>query len=191
MLPTLKSQLIVIALFQAVISPAIGTELCVVCAEPAMSYRCALEGDAATGPVPAGLQLLCVKELATRGGHKSCSVDRARTVETCNAALVTLARPAGEPPASLAIAPAATAPGAEPTVPGPAPFEPAANAPPATLEALAKDAAEQSKKDWETSQAKLKETTATAGQKIEQAGNAVGNAVKKSWDCVLSLFARC
>ena len=165
---------------------AFAAELCVVCAEPAMAYRCALEGDTTAGSVPSGLQLLCIKELATRGGHKRCSVDRAHAVETCTGALVTLARPA-DLPARQVIAPTVAAPA--PAAPNPA--TPATDAPPATVEALAKETAEQSKKDWDASQAKLKETTAAAGQTIEKTGNAVGSAVKKSWDCIASLFARC
>lgn len=174
---------------------AMAGELCVVCSEPNGAYRCAIEGDTSSGPPLPGVQLLCIKELATRGAHKSCSIDRTAAAGPCDAALVTLARPADgtlqavappvERPVSAAVSDATTSPPAQP------PVQPTKDNPPATVEALAKAAAEQSKKDWDKTNAQVKETTAVAGQQLEKAGNAVGNAVKKSWDCVASLFAHC
>lgn len=162
------------------VGPASAGELCVTCADPAAVYRCSIEGDAPGTPTETGLQLYCIKELASSKGHKSCSVDRTRK-DPCEGSLVTLVRPAGGsgPVAAPDPAPdpAGNAPAGTQPVAAPAPSP---KQPPATVEALAKETAEQSKKDWETTNAKLKEST-----------QAVGGAVKKSWDCLVSLFARC
>lgn len=169
-------------------------EICVVCSEPQQSYRCGFEGETAAPASGAGFQLACVKELATRGGHKSCSIDRARATGPCEGLLVALPHP-GEA-GSAATAPAvATVPVIQPA-PGPVPVPAAApitpkDEPPATVEALAKATVEQSKRDWEKANATVKETTSEAGQGLKKAGNAFGTAVKKSWDCVASLFSAC
>ncbi|MEQ1696014.1 MAG: hypothetical protein ABL901_09270 [Hyphomicrobiaceae bacterium] len=157
------------------------------CSEPAAAYRCGFEGETAAPASAAGNQLLCIKDLAVRGGHKSCSIDRARARGPCEGTLVALPNPADG---------AAAAPPA--TVPPPIAEAPSAPAPPetkdkqpATVEALAKATVEQSKKDWEKANATVKDTTIEAGQDLKKAGNAVGNAVKKSWNCVVSLFSSC
>ena len=157
-------------------------ELCVTCSEPQARYRCALEADDPNTPVQNGLQLLCLKQLAARGGHKTCSVDRLQPTAPCDAALVTLA-----PPTDGSLAPTVQSGSGEPVVPNSA----VADAPPPTVEALAKATAEQSKQDWDNTNAKVKESTSAAGEKLGQAGSAVGSAVKKSIDCVVSLFSKC
>jgi len=167
-------------------------ELCVVCTGPPATYRC----DAATNPATgASFQLLCVKQIATRGGHDSCSVDRTRTNVPCDGVLVTLEQPADgavlpPPPAARATAlPIATPPSTPPgAAPNPAQSD---NAPPATMEELAKETAEQSKKDWAAANDKVQESAQAAGQSLKKAGGAVGDAVKKSWNCVVSLFSQC
>ena len=163
-------------------------ELCVTCSGPAASYRCALEGDDPAKPVNPGLQLLCIRELAARGGHTSCSIDRARAAGPCDAPRVTVARPPEGALADVPPQPLADAPAREPA---PAPGEAASEKPPATVEELAKASAEQSKKDWDKTNAQVKETTAAAGEKLEKAGNSFGTAIKKSFDCVASLFSHC
>ena len=163
-------------------------ELCVACSGPAASYRCALEGDDPSKPVNPGLQLLCIKELAARGGHKSCSIDRVHAAGPCNAPLVTVARP---PEGTVAPVPIRSPDDTTAREPEPAPGDAADEKPPATVEALAKASAEQSKKDWDKTNAQVKENTAAAGEKLEKAGNSVGTALKKSFDCVASLFSQC
>ena len=117
-------RLAVVAVSAASLSAQAG-EVCVACAEPAASYRCALEGadpSAIDGP---GIQLLCIKELASRAGHKSCSIDRARP---CNGPLMLVQRAPGVAPAS---GPETPAPSGDPAaIPDP-------GAPPATVEELA------------------------------------------------------
>jgi hypothetical protein len=184
------------ALMAAILLPAcagyaVGAELCVVCSEPAMTYRCALEGDTQPGSARPGLQLLCIKELATRGGHRSCSIERAQPAANCNGALVTIAQPAGNLAPAATLPPPAPSTTQNPPAPIPAAEPTPKEAPPPTVEALAKQTAEQSKKDWENSNTELKESAANAGHKLEQAGSAVGKAVKKSWDCLTSLFSKC
>lgn len=178
-----------LALGWAVI-PASAGEICVVCSEPAQSYRCGFEGETAAPASGAGFQLACIKELATRGGHKSCSIDRARASGPCDGLLVALPHP-GEA-AAAATAPAVAPPPVAAAAPVAAPASIAPkDQPPATVEALAKATVEQSKKDWEKANATVQETTSEAGQGLKKAGNAVGTAVKKSWDCVVSLFSSC
>jgi len=174
---------------------AAAGELCVSCLEPQATYRCQIEGTDPAGPTPAGAQVLCIKELATRGGHASCSLSRSGAAETCAGTLVVVAKPDGHP---LADAPPAgtSAPG-EGTAgaAAPAASEPAPKAPPATVEALAKEAAAQSKRDWDKTTSAVADTTKAAGEGLKEgvtkAGDSVGSALKKSWNCVVSLFSAC
>ena len=165
-----------------------GADLCVTCSEPAATYACALEGADPAAPVASGMQVLCIKEMATRGGHGACAISRAPSGALCAGQRVVIARPAG---GVLSQDPAAGVPAAGTNAPAAAAPVPPAKAPPATVEALAKEAAEQSKKDWEKTKSAVTETTEAAGQGLKKAGNSVGSAVKKTWDCVVSLFTSC
>lgn len=175
-----------------------AAEVCVVCSEPAASYRCAFEGDTGAAVQP-GAQLLCLKELATSARHKSCTIDRVRTAP-CVGDLVTIAKPdgAGMTPQATS-APTAidapTAPCEETAAPcqtaTPAVTPPKDASPPQTMEELAKQAADQTKKDWEQAKSKIADGTKAAGREIEDAGAAVGGVAKQSLDCVASLFTKC
>ncbi len=168
-------------------------EICVSCREPAATYRCGLDGDEPGKSTPVGLQLLCIKELAARGGHKSCSVDRTQLSAPCEGTNVRLPRPVDasldanvrglKPTSESGVAVDTSAPQAIGTV--------VTDTPPATVEEFAKATAEKSKQDWDKTNATVKESTSAAGEKLEQAGSAVGSAMKKSLDCVASLFAKC
>lgn len=165
-------------------STATAQELCVTCSDPPATYRCGFPQSAVQ--TTAGLQLLCIREAATRGGHKSCSIERTRAT-ACDGPLVSV-----DVPDNGAIAPPPAVPAQnQPEAPPPPPKLESTSQPPATVEEMAKATAEQSKKDWEAANAKVKETTDNAGQNIKKAGSAVGGAVKKSWDCVVSLFSSC
>lgn len=170
-------------------------EICVVCAEPAASYRCGFEGETAAPASAAGNQLLCIKELAVRGGHASCSIDRTRAARPCEGTLVALPNPAdGAAAGAPAVIepPVANAPAPVPVpVPAPAPVQAGRDQPPATVEALAKATVAQSKSDWAKANATVKETADGAAEDLKKAGSAAGNAVKKSWNCVVSLFSAC
>jgi hypothetical protein len=164
----------------------VAGEICVVCSEPQARYRCGFEADEPGTPVPSGLQLLCIKQLAARGGHKSCSVDRLSASAPCDATHVTLSKPVDSGEASD--------PGSasdKPNVPLSPRDMPTGDAPPPTVEALAKATAAQSQRDWDKTNAQVKESTSAAGEKLGQAGSAVGTAIKKSFDCVVSLFSAC
>ena len=169
----------------ALASAALAGEVCVTCAEPAATYRCALEGHNPSSPAAAGVQLLCIKEMAGRAGHNSCTIDRGRTLP-CEGEVVLITPPTG------GVVPAVGPPG--PAVPEndaiPAPV-PGPAKPPETVEALAKQTAAQSKKDWDETTQKLKDGTKAAGEDIKNAGTNVGVVAKKSWDCVTSLFSKC
>lgn len=176
------------------VSSAGAQSLCVACSEPKASYRCEFEGTTPGLAGEPGLQLACIKELATRGGHRKCSIDRVRATGPCDAPLAIVARPIlGAAPVDLSIPAASPIPAAAGHREKPLPDGTAAIAPtpPETMEELAKAAVDETKKDWATTNAQVKKSTAEAGAQIEKAGNTVGKAVKKSWDCVTSLFARC
>lgn len=168
----------------AAATPSLAGELCVTCSDPVATYRCQLEGADPAASLPAAAQVLCIKEIATRGGHTSCSVSRDQSGAPCNGMAVTVAVPSigplkpaaksAEPPPQIAGAPA----------PPPAPPANATDAPPATMEALAKEAAKQTKKD-------LENTTEAAGEGVKKAGASVETAVKKTWKCLSSLFTAC
>jgi hypothetical protein len=175
-----------------------AAEVCVVCSEPAASYRCAFDGDTGAAVQP-GAQLLCLKQLATSARHKSCSIDRVRT-GPCAGDLVVIGKPDG----AVLTPQAAAAPTAvdTPTVPcdetaapcqtaAPAITPPKVGTPPETMEELAKQAAAQTKKDWEQTKSTIADGTKAAGRGIEDAGTAVGGVAKQSLDCVASLFTKC
>ena len=159
-----------------------AAEICVTCSDPAATYRCALEGDDSARPAAPGALLVCIKELARRGGHTSCSVERTRAIDTCAGTLTVLPQPAANPLTQDTPA--------DPGTPATTPSEPPSK-PPATVEALAKDAAEQAQKDWEKTKTAVKEGASTAGEGVKEAGTKVGSAIKKSWDCLWSLFSSC
>lgn len=166
-------------------STACADELCVVCADPPATYRCQIEGVDPAAPATPGTQILCIAEIATRGAHKSCSISRDQSASPCAGPLVVLAKPAIGPLKAQA-KPAEPAPQIA-GAPAPPPASPQGsdpNAPPATMEALAKQAATETKKNWE-------ETTKAAGDEAKKAGETVGTAVKKTWNCLSSFFTAC
>jgi hypothetical protein len=160
-------------------------ELCVVCEGPTAVYRCLADGGDPAARVASGLPIRCVTEIARRGPHERCRIDKTRSVATCTGLIVTVT----PPPPPLAT-PVVDAPPVAPSPPAPPPTAegtpPAAkpDKPPETVAALATQAAK-------TSTETVKETSAAASRQIENAGSAVGSALRKSWECVSSLFSRC
>lgn len=55
-------------------SSALAEDYCVTCSEPAATYRCRIEGIMAGGE--GGHQFSCIKDIAQRAGHASCTVSR-------------------------------------------------------------------------------------------------------------------
>jgi hypothetical protein len=166
---------------------ASAQEYCVTCMSPAASYRCIVESKPGA-PAPATrAQLLCITELARSGNHASCSVGRT-TTEPCTGETRTVMftgaanealPPIGDHPQETAQPrqPAAAGDGQMP------PESPAAE-PPKTVEELAKQTVEASGEG-------LKKAGEAVTDTAKSTGNAVGNAVSKTWKCVTSLFGDC
>jgi hypothetical protein len=162
-------------------------EYCVTCTGPDAKYRCIIGGNARE-PASRG-QLLCITELAQSGNHESCSVGRTqnapcdgqpRTVMFTSAAEAALPHMA-EPP------PALDQPKAEgpPLAVGePPPAGAPSQAPPKTVEELAKQTVVSSGNG-------LKKAGEAVTNTAKSTGQAVGNAVSKTWRCMTSLFSDC
>jgi hypothetical protein len=187
------------AAFCAVAAQTHAQEFCVTCSAPDATYRCVVSGDSSAARSSRG-QLLCITELAQSGHHASCSAGRNPSTG-CPGELRTVAFPpgtdlsapplAGTPPAGPPPGMGAYAPPPVPAVPGAAP-QPAPAAPPGVTEAPPPEAEpktveELAKKTVESTGQGLKK----AGDVVTDTGNAIGNAAKKTWKCVTSLFGDC
>ena len=169
-----------------------AAEYCVSCSGPDVSYRCQIEGTAEGPGADPRAQLLCIRQLAESGAHDSCSVARS-TSYPCPGETRVIAGPVGE-----VVPPPAIEPGGEPsTPPGPEgeqteaqPADPAQ--PPKTMqELLAGQTVQSSKEGLKKAGEAISGTAEKAGEQIGSAGNAVGNAAKKTWNCLVSLFSEC
>lgn len=186
---------------------AAATDVCVVCSEPEATYVCRTE--IGTSKLAAtGAKVLCMSQLANRFGHARCKVVGSKA-DGCLGEVVVVdpdhllegpevvpigpkdaeaiqGKPASGP--AVGAMPPPTAPAAaesagpfgaldgKPLHSGPKTAAPAQNdpdAPPRTVEELAKKAAESSKEG------------------LEKAGTAVGDAAKKTWNCLTSLLSNC
>ena len=150
----------------ALMGQAQAQEYCVACTEPTAVYRCVIEGARPGGGQP--LQMLCVTAMAREGRHATCGIKRG-TVFDCDG-------PVKRVPWSSTELQVET-PGATATADRP---EPDPNEPPRTLVEMARRANEQSKKANDDAKESFKST-----------GEAIGNATKKSWTCLTSLFKDC
>jgi hypothetical protein len=197
----------------ALATRAPAAEFCVACSGPEATYRCEVGTGSNADP---RAWLMCITELAREGGHDSCSVDRNAPVP-CPGIHKVLAAPEGPmppsaPPVNIAVPEPVTAPPPAPAQPpsaetAAAPEDPAAGEPkpkrvPRTVEELAADTYEQSKDGVKKASQAVSNTvqkagdavTGTAqkaGEKISNAGTAIGDAAKKTWNCVTSLFQSC
>ncbi len=166
-----------------ILLPATAQEYCIACTQPTAVYRCVIE-DARPGGQ--SLTRLCLTALTRDGGHANCSV-KGGTVFDCNGpikrvpwtALETgqVAAPASSEreapkPAGAGNSDPKADPKAEPKA------EPKSE--PKTMLELAKRANENMQKANE----EMKEQAQSAGQ-------AIGKASKKTWECMLSLFLGC
>jgi hypothetical protein len=169
-------------------------EYCVSCTGPDAMYRCVLEGGPGVAPPASRAQLLCITELARSGGHASCSVGRAtgeqclgepRTVvlpaspepgigQPINAAQPQPLAPLGEPGTTAAGTTVEGQPSPDPDAAGDGDVEPSA-------------AAKIAKQTVDASNAGLKK----AGEAVNDTATSAGNAAKKTWNCVTSLFSDC
>jgi hypothetical protein len=155
----------------------------VTCSGPAAQYRCRIGGDASASARTSRGQLLCITELAKIGPHASCSVGRS-TSEVCAGQPRTVLFPSTADPEAAPVTewqPETTQVTAAPAAEE-APDEPEApsEAPPQTVEELAK------------------QTVTASGEGLKKAGKAVsdtaqsaGNVVTKTWNCLSSFFSDC
>lgn len=194
--------------------PATATEYCVGCIGPDATYRCQIEGASASGPADPVSQILCIKKIATEGGHERCSIERF-SKEGCDGPIKVIAGNSGVDAVSTGTNSGdtpSTAPGTAPTNDTPANAEvatpaadgsakPAAEAasepkatddkPPQTVEALAKQSMTSTKENLDKAGSAVSDGAKKAGDQIEGAGSAITAAAKKSWTCVTSLFNDC
>lgn len=115
--PTLAASLVLAAFGMAMIAPAAARDFCISCSEPDAIYNCQVE-TGFTRPAEAAAKLHCIKELARRGAHRSCSVSRNSETLPCGGEPVVLAPPAATPAGpgdAPAILPAGTPPNALPS----------------------------------------------------------------------------
>lgn len=152
------------ASFGALIGQAEAQEFCVACTEPTAVYRCVIEGARPGGGQP--LQMLCVTTMAREGKHATCGIKRG-TVFDCDG-------PVKRVPWSAAELPVET-PGAATAAGKP---EPDPKEPPRTIVEMVKRANEQKASD-------------TAKDPSKSPGETIGDATKKSWNCLTSLFKDC
>lgn len=157
----------------ASIAQAQAQEVCVVCREPAATYRCSIEksekltrfgsvGDKA-------LMHVCAKELARLERHTTCTARRDAQGAACDgpSRTISLAAILDAPPEVQG----PTAPA--PALPPPAPANTPTPAPPATVQELAQRTGETSKKQ------------------LKAVGDGIGGAATKTWNCLTSLFTKC
>src|SRR5262245_32398288 len=147
---------------------ASAQEYCIACTQPNAVYRCVIE-DARPGGQ--SLTRLCLTALTKDGGHANCSV-QGGTVFDCNGPIKRVPWTAQE-----------TGRVAEPPAQEPAKGAGAKSAPkgePKTVVDMAKRANENMQKANED----MKDQAQSAGQ-------AIGKATKKTWECMWSLFLRC
>jgi len=147
--------------------PASAQEICVACAKPDATYRCQIAGADGAGAIKHAdrvAQFVCISELARQGGHASCAVRR-DGFSSClgDVKVVNLATAGKDQSAVEAQAINAEKPPAAAPETGP----------PKTMLDLAK------------------RTGAASKEQMDKTGEAVGGAMRKTWDCLTSIFSRC
>jgi hypothetical protein len=166
----------------AVFAVALGQEaraqeVCVQCDGPLATYRCQIADLDKVGQFRGrdrAIEYVCITELARQGRHDRCRVAR----DFGNVCLGDQRRLSWSARANDVEAKGAPAPdGAQGSSEN---VESEKSGPPRTLVEVARNTVEQSKK-----------TAKSAGEKIEKAGDAVGGAVKKTWNCLVSFFSVC
>lgn len=98
---------------------AAATDYCVTCTGPDATYVCEVQGM--SGPAATGMhgQMLCIKDLAAAGGHKTCSVLR-NAPGPCSGPLRIVAPPAAVDTAPAVAKSSVLHPVAKPATPAPA-----------------------------------------------------------------------
>jgi hypothetical protein len=180
-------------------SGAKAQEYCVTCTGPDATYRCVIGGEAPPASQSSRGQFLCITELAKAGGHASCSAARGQATpcpgET-RTVMFSMAEPgpgappieaaAPSPPGQLGSPGVSYAPGAPGQALPPVALPPADHAPmPPAPQDTGTAAPPQPKPNV------VEDLANKTGKAVSDTGKAVGGAVKKSWDCVTSLFGNC
>lgn len=173
--------------------PAMAESYCVACYSPDAVYRCVVaDAPESAAPDPRN-QVQCIKQLARSGGHARCSVERFTSVGCSGPERMISPSTAAVPVAPL---PKAAAPSQDPVssaaaLESVAPEAPAAAQPPKTVEEMAKSTVETTKKSLDGVTGTVKTTTEKAGEQIQGVGGSIGQAAKKSWNCISSFFSDC
>lgn len=155
------------------ILPALAQETCIQCDGPSALYRCVIQDSDKAGQFKGrgkAVEFLCVTELARLGRHERCRAARDfgnvclgdQRILSWSGARDGEGEVVGAGPADVEKRPTA------------------GNEPPRTLVEAARNTVEQSKT-----------VAKKTGESIEQAGEAVGGAVKKTWTCLVTLFSSC
>lgn len=166
-MPARSTYLVPAVLTMALALPAGAAEFCVVCAGPEKSYLCVTNtAGGATSPAD---QMRCMSEIAQQAGHASCSVSRTHA-GPCSGPRIVLTAASAAPHREGPAAPAAN----ETTI-----AKSLADLPPVAAGSRpdATPVAPAGASDDKTP--------------LEKAGANIGNAAKKSWDCLTSLFKGC
>ena len=180
----MRRQLALALLLLAAAQPAEASEYCVVCYTPDARYRC-MTGDGREGQgTDQRAWLQCITQLARSGNHESCSIDKASTAPCLGVVkqidLATIDEmPRATEPAGLQ-QPRTQAQGLSAK---PADGEPAAM-PPANNPQSSGEPATPGPANEPGFMEKSK-------QNLENAGGAIGDAAKKSWECMSSMFKKC
>ena len=165
-------------------SGAFAQDYCVTCTGPDAKYHCIIGGDASVAARSSRGQMLCITQLAQRGGHASCSVSRT-TTEPCEGQVKTVMFPSdgpGTPPMAETVPPGAAPPPVAPPAPteGAPPPAAAPQQPPSAAGQIAKDSADG-----------LKKAGDAVTNTVENTGKAIGHAASKTWKCLSSFFGNC
>lgn len=184
---------------------SMARDLCVTCQEPFAVYRCAFDGNSPFHITAPGASLVCARELAQRGGHARCGVQR-NSFASCEGELVVITPPGDDlmpqtPPAGAAgtldsegLPAASDATGENATAEDTAlveELEPEPKGPPKTVEELAKRTAKSTKQGLQDAGDAVAGATRKTGEKIGEAGSAIGGAAKSTWRCLSTLFTDC
>lgn len=216
----LARTLLVCLAASAAAGPAAAAEYCVACTGPDATYRCEVGTGSNADPrawlicitelaKEGGHDSCSVDRKAPvpcPGVHRVLAAPEGPTPPAAPPVQIAVPDPGKSPPPAPApmSAPAAASPPDGPEAP-PADAglgEPAPKRVPRTMEELAKDTYEQSKEGVKKASEAVSNTaqkagdavTGTAqkaGEKISNAGSAIGDAAKKTWNCVTSLFQSC
>lgn len=157
----------------AILPAAAADEVCVSCSGPPAVYRCTVDEASKIDSYRHAkrvLQLACITELAREGGHGQCGVRRSgpegcigldRKISLVTSLDALAAKAEAEAVAGIA---------EDREI---APEPPNKTGPPKTVEELARRTASASK------------------EQFQKTGNSVGDAMKKGWGCLTSLFKDC